>query len=132
MAISNRITIDGKQYKVLAPGYKRASKPPKTVRTGVLGNTIVSMGPGQAERPVQAVLFIPYEPLAPWGALSDLEAAMLKPTVSYTDHITGEPTKWGSGTYNITLIDMEVIHIGEAPRPEPGYTAAVQWVKVLS
>ena len=132
MAISNKITIDGKDYKVLAPGYQRASKPPKTVRTGVLGNTIVSMGPGAAERPVQAMFLVPYEPVSPWGSLADLEAAALKASVSYTDHITGDAAKWGSGTYNITILDIEVRHVGDAPRPEPGYVVAVQWTKVLS
>ena len=132
MAITNKITIDGKLYKVLAPGYKRGSKPPKTVRTGVLGNTIVSMGPGQAERPVQAMLLVPFEPGTGWGSLADLETAALKPSVSYTDHITGDSSKWGSGTFNITILDMEVVHVGEAPRPEPGYVVAVQWTKVLS
>jgi hypothetical protein len=133
MAISNKITIDGKQYKVLAPGYRRASRPPKTVRTGVLGNTIVSMGPGAAERPVQATLLIPFEPESPFGSLADLEAAALKLSVSYTDHITGDAAKWGSGTYNITILDLaEISHVGEAPRPEPGYVVAVQWTKVLS
>ena len=131
MAISNKITIDGKDYKLLAPGYQRASKPAKTVRRGVLGNTIVTMGPGAAERPVQARLLVPYEPVPPWGSLSDLDAASLKRVVSYTDHITGEPGKWGSGTYDITILDMELMHVGEAPRPEPGYVVAVRWTKVL-
>ncbi len=132
MAITNKITIDGKQYKVLAPGYKRGSRPPKTVRTGVLGNTIVSMGPGQAERPVEAMLLVPYEPVTPFGSLPDLEAAALKLSVSYTDHITGDSSKWGSGTFNITILEMEVVHVGEAPRPEPGYVVAIRWTKVLS
>ena len=132
MAITNKITIDGKQYKVLAPGYKRGSKPPKTVRAGVLGNTIVSMGPGQAERPVQAMLLVPFEPGTGWGSLADLETAALKPSVSYTDHITGDSSKWGSGTFDITILDWETMHVGEAPRPEPGYVVAIRWTKVLS
>jgi len=132
MAISNKITIDGKDYKVLAPGYKRGSKPPKTVRTGVLGNTVVSMGPGQAERPVEATLLVPFAPQSPWAGLADLETAALKPVVSYTDHITGDAGKWGSGTFNITILEWEVVHVGEAPRPEPGYVVAVRWTKVLS
>jgi hypothetical protein len=133
MTISNKITIDGKNYKMLAPGYVRASKPPKTVRAGVLGNTIVSMGPGAAERPVKALLLVPYDPTSPWGSVADLETAALKASVSYTDHITGDATKWGSGTYNITILDLaEVRHVGDAPRPEPGYVIAIEWIKVLS
>lgn len=132
MTIANKITIDNKQYKVLAPGYKRGSKPPKTVRSGVLGNTIVSMGPGQAERPVQAMLLVPFEPETGWGSLADLETAALKASVSYTDHITGDSSKWGSGTFNITILEWEVVHMGEAPRPEPGYVVSIQWTKVLS
>ena len=132
MTISNKITIDSKDYKVLAPGYQRASRPPKTIRAGVLGNTIVSMGPGAAERPVKAMLFVPYAPSSPWGSVADLETAALKSSVSYTDHITDDAGKWGSGTYNITILEMEVVHVGEAPRPEPGYVVSIQWTKVLS
>ena len=39
MSIAGKITIDGKDYKVLAPDYERSFEPPKTVRRGVLGNT---------------------------------------------------------------------------------------------
>jgi len=132
MAISNKITIDSKDYRVLAPGYARASKPPKTVRNGVLGNTIVSMGPGSADRSVKARLLIPFEPSSSWGSLNNLETAAQKMSVSYTDHITGDSSKWGSGTYNITILAMEIRHIQEAPRPEPGYEVEIEWVKVLS
>ncbi len=132
MAIANKVTIDGKYYSVLAPGYKRGSKPPKTIRTGVLGNTIVSMGPGAAERPVMARLLVPYTPATGWGSLNDLDVAALKPSVSYTDHITGDSSKWGSGTFDITIVNKEIIHIGEAPRPESGYVVAIEWTKVLS
>ena len=132
MAIAGKITIDGKDYKVLAGGYERGIEPPKTVRTGVLGNTIVSVGPGQAGRPVRAVLRVPFEPVAPWGSLLDLEAAALAPSVSYTDHITGDATKWGSGTFDITILNARITHIQDAPRPEPGYTVLVEWTKVLS
>lgn len=132
MAITNKITIDGKDYKVLAPDYARGSRPPKTVRAGVLGNTIVSMGPGAAERPVKARLFIAFAPVSPWGSVVDLETAMQKSSVSYTDHITGDTSKWGQGTYSITLLSMEVRHLGDAPRPENGYVVEVEWTKVLS
>ena len=135
MTISNAITIDGRQYKVLAGGYVRGSKPPKTVRSGVLGNTIVSMGPGAANRPVKAILWIPFAPEAysPFGSLADLEVAVLKPSVSYTDHITDDPGRWGSGTFDITILDLaEIRHVGDAPRPEPGYVVAIEWTKVLS
>lgn len=130
MAITNKITIDGKDYKVLAPGYERASRPPKTVRTGVLGNTIVSMGPGAAERPVNAILKVPYVAVSPWGSLVDLETASQKLSVSYTDHITGDTSKWGQGTFNITILEFKVRHMQEAPRPEPGYEVQIEWVRV--
>jgi hypothetical protein len=132
MTISNKITIDNKDYKVLAPGYSRGIRPPKTVRNGVLGNTIVSMGPGSADRHVKALLLVPFSPSSPWGSLVDLETAAQKLSVSYTDHITNDTTKWGSGTYNITILGMELRHIQEAPRPEPGYEVEIEWVKVLS
>jgi hypothetical protein len=134
MTISNKITIDGRDYKVLAGGYMRGSRPPKTVRRGVLGNTIVSMGPGSAERPVKARLWVPYAPeeYSPFGSLADLEVAVLKPSVSYTDHITNDPGRWGSGTFNITILNMEIAHFYDAPRPEPGYIVEIEWTKVLS
>jgi hypothetical protein len=136
MTISNKITIDSKDYRVLALGYVRNSKPPKTVRTSVLGNTIVSMGPGKAERASKAILLVPYDvgtsPFSSPGNLEDLEAAALKASVSYTDHITGDSSKWGSGTYDITILAMEIRHVQEAPRPEPGYEVEIEWVKVLS
>lgn len=133
MAITNKITIDSKYYKVLAPNYARGSKPAKTVRRGVLGNTIVSMGPGNADRPVQALLLIPYAPTGSWGSLTDLETAAQKLSVSYTDHITDDASKWGSGTYNITILELkEIRHMGDAPRPEPGYVVAVEWMRVNS
>lgn len=130
MAISNRISIDGKQYRVLAGDYSRAVEPPKTVRPGVLGNTIVSMGPGEATRPTRAVLHVPFEPSLPWGSLLDLEAAAQKMSVSYTDHITGDASKWGSGTFDITLLKLEVLHKGGAPMPDPGYNVLVEWVRI--
>jgi hypothetical protein len=132
MTISNKIAIDGKDYKVLAGGYMRGSRPPKTVRRGVLGNTIVSMGPGSAERPVKARLWVPYAPTSPFGSLADLEVAALKFSVSYTDHITNDSSKWGSGTFNITILNMDPAHFYDAPRPEPGYIVEIEWTKVLS
>jgi hypothetical protein len=132
MTISNKVSIDSKDYRILAGGYVRGSKPPKTVRTGVLGNTIVSMGPGAADRPVKARLLIPFAPSSPWGSMIDLEAAAQKMSVSYTDHITGDSSKWGSGTFNITILNMELRHVQDAPRPEPGYEVDVEWMKVLS
>lgn len=132
MTISGKITIDGKDYRVLAPAYERGFEPPKTVRRGVLGNHIVSLGPGEAERVTRAVLFIPFEPSGSWGSVKDLEAAAQKAVVLYTDHITGDASKWGSGSSNITILRAEkVTHVGETPRPEPGYTVAVEWMRVL-
>lgn len=130
MAISNRISIDGKQYRVLAGGYARAVEPPKTVRSGVLGNTIVSMGPGEAIRPTRAVLFTPFEPSGADGSLADLEAAAQKMSVSYTDHITGDTTKWGSGTFAITITRAEIVQHGDAPMPSVGYSVAVEWIRI--
>jgi hypothetical protein len=132
MAISNKITIDGKDYRVLAPEYERSLRPPKTVRTGVLGNTIVSMGPGSPERPTKAILKIPFEAVAPWGSLIDLEIAAQKMSVTYIDHITGDTTKWGQGTYSITITEASIRHTQFAPRPEPGYEVGVEWVRVNS
>lgn len=132
MTISNKITIDSKDYKVLAPAYERSLELPKTVRRGVLGNTLVSAGPGDPDRITRAVLLVPFAPTSGWGSLSDLEASAKKLLVSYTDHITGDSSKWGSGTYNITITRVEKIaHVGEAPRPEPGYTVVIEWMKVL-
>lgn len=132
MAISNKITIDGKDYKVLAPDYERSLRPPKTVRAGVLGNTIVSMGPGSPERPTKAILKIPFDAVSPWGSLLDLETAAQKLSVTYVDHITGDTTKWGQGTYSITIIEASVRHTQFAPRPEPGYEVGVEWMRVNS
>lgn len=133
MTIAGKITIDGKDYRVLAPAYERSFEPPKTVRRGVLGNHIVSLGPGEAERVTRAVLFIPFAPATDWGSVKDLEATTQKASVSYTDHITGDTSKWGSGTYNITILSAKSVkHIGEAPRPEPGYTVEIEWMRVLS
>lgn len=130
--IAGYITIDSKQYKVLAPDYKRGAEPAKTVRRGVLGNTIVSIGPGNADRNTSAVLYIVFDPSAPWGSLANLEASAQKATVSYTDHVTGDATKWGSGTFTITITNLEVRQLKEAPRPDTGYEVYVEWVKVLS
>jgi hypothetical protein len=97
------------------------------------------MGPGAANRPVKAILWIPYDPEGypsssePFGSLADLEVAAMKATVSYTDHITNDPGRWGSGTFEITILDLaEIRHVGDAPRPEPGYVVAIEWTKVLS
>lgn len=133
MTISGKITIDGKDYKVLAPAYERSLEPSKTVRRGVLGNTLVSAGPGDPDQVTRAVLLIPFAPTGAWGSLSDLQTSSKKLSVVYTDHITDDPTKFGAGTYTITITRIEKItHVGETPRPEPGYTVAVEWMKVLS
>jgi len=131
MAIANKITIDGKYYRVLAPDYKRGFEPAKTVRRGVLGNTIVSIGPGNAESNTSAVLFVAFSPATGYGSLADLQAAAEKASVSYTDHVTGG-SEWGSGTYDITLLKAEVVQLKGAPRPDTGYEVYVEWVKVLS
>lgn len=131
-SIAGYITIDGKKYKVLAPEYKRGFEPAKTARRGVLGNTIVSIGPGNAENNTSAVLYIAFAPVTGYGSLVDLQTAAEKASVSYTDHVTGDSAKWGSGTYNITILKAEVVQLKGAPRPETGYEVYVEWIKVLS
>ena len=130
--VAGYISIDGKYYKVLAPEYKRGFEPAKTARRGVLGNTIVSIGPGSAERNTGAVLFIAFTPATGYGSLADLQAAAEKASVSYTDHVTGDSSKWGSGTYNITLLKADIAQLKDAPRPDTGYEVYVEWIKVLS
>lgn len=128
--VAGYITIDSKYYKVLAPEYKRGFEPAKTVRRGVLGNTIVSIGPGYAEKSTSAVLYIAFAPATGYGSLIDLEDAANKAYVTYTDHVTGDSTKWGEGTYNITILKAEIMQLKGAPRPETGYEVYVEWVKV--
>lgn len=130
MAIGNYITIDSKYYKVLAPDYKRSFEPAKVARRGVLGNTIVSIGPGNADRNTSAVLYIAFSPATGYGSLADLQTAAEKASVSYTDHVTGG-SEWGSGTYNITILKAEVMQLKGAPRPDTGYEVYVEWIKVL-
>lgn len=132
MALAGKITLDGKDYRMLAPDYEREFEPPKTVRRGVLGNTLVSAGPGDPDQVTRTVLFIPYEPTGAWGSVNDLQLASKKLSVTYVDHITGDPTKWGSGSFPITIVRAKVTHVQGAPRPEPGYTVVVEWMRVLS
>lgn len=88
--VAGYISIDGKYYKVLAPEYKRGFEPAKVVRRSVLGNTIVSIGPGNADRNTSAVLYIAFSlPATGYAKLTDLQTAAEKATVSYTDHVTG-------------------------------------------
>lgn len=130
MAISSYCSIDSKYYKMLAPDYKRGLEPAKTVRRGVLGNTIVSIGPGNADMTTSAMLYIPWTPGTGYGTVADLQTAAEKSYVSYTDHIS-ENGKFGQGTYNITILRVEVIHLGNSPSPETGYQVFVEWQKVL-
>lgn len=130
MAIANYVTIDGKKYRVLAPEYKRAFEPAKTVRRGVLGNSIVSLGPGSADASTSAILFIKYTPDSGDGSLVDLQTAAEKASVAYTDHVA-DPGKWGQGTFNITITKAEIVHLGNSPSPLTGYTVFVAWMKLL-
>lgn len=131
MAIAGYITIDSKYYKVLASDYKRAFEPAKTIRRGVLGNTIVSIGPGYSDANTAAVLYIAFAPATGYGSIVDLQTAAEKVSVSYTDHITSDSGKWGQGTFNITILKAEIMQLKGAPRPETGYEVYVEWAKVL-
>ena len=131
MAVAGYVTINSKKYRILAQDYERDLSPPKTVRNGVLGNTIVTQGPGNADQVTQAVLAIDYTPASGYGSLTDLQTALEATSVSYTDHITGESV-FGAGTYTITLLEMKILHVGSSPMPTTGYIVLVQWQKVLS
>ena len=130
MAIANYVTIDGKKYRVLAPEYKRGFEPAKTVRRGVLGNSIVSIGPGNADSSTNAILYIKYAPDSGYGSLVDLQASAEKASVAYTDHVS-DSDKWGQGTFNVTILKAEIVQLGNSPSPLNGYTVYVEWVKVL-
>ena len=131
MAVAGYVTLDSKKYRLLAQDYERDLAPPKTVRNGVLGNTIVTQGPGNADMITQVALAVDYTPASGYGSLSDLQTALEAKTVSYTDNITSESV-FGAGTYNITLLEMKVLHMGSSPMPSTGYVALLQWQKVLS
>ncbi len=130
MAIQSYITIDGYKYRVISSDYKRMMQPAKTVRRGVLGNTIVSIGPGNADRQTSEVLYVKYTPDSGYGSLVNLQAAMEKASVSYTDHDT-DSGKWNAGTFNITLMSAEIDHLGSSPSPLTGYTVLIEWQRVL-
>lgn len=130
MAITGYCTIDNKYYRLVVEPYNRQSMPLKTVRTGVLGNTIVSLQAGKAEETTVARLFVDYDPTGDWGSMPDIKAASEKATVSYTDHITGDATKIGSGTFNITITGLEYAHAHNSPMPSSGYHVDIEWVVV--
>jgi len=132
MALDSKITIDSKYYRVISEGYEREVIPSKTVRDGVLGNTIISIGPGTSNQPARAILFVDYTPATGYGSLVDLTTAAEKAYVSYTDHITSESTIFGSGTFNITILTFKVLLLPGATMPTTGFLAAVEWQKVLS
>lgn len=131
MAIANYVTINSKKYRILATDYGRRMEPPKVVRTGVLGNTIISRGPGASNVQTTAVLAIDYAPASGYGTLVDLQTAIEAGSVSYTDHVTGG-SEWGSGTFNIVLLDAEVFQLQGSPMPTTGYNVLVTWQKVLT
>lgn len=131
MAIANYVTINSKKYRILATDYGRRMEPPKVVRNGVLGNTIISRGPGVSNIQTTAVLAIDYTPATGYGTLVDLQTAVEAGSVSYTDHVTGG-SEWGSGTFNIVLLDAEVLQLQGSPMPTTGYNVLVTWQKVLT
>jgi len=132
MATASYITIDTKKYRVIVEGNERQVAPPKTVRDGVNGNTIVSIGPGSSNEIMQFVLFIDYTPETGYGTVSEIMDSAKKASVSYTDHITGEATVWGSGTFDITILAARRLMLPGATMPSTGSLVAIEAQKVLS
>lgn len=132
MALTDYITIDSKKYRVLVDGYEREMTPPKTVRRGVLGNTIVSMGVNNSDVTTRQVLAIDYSPITDYGTISDLQSSAEKTSVTYVDHISGESTIWGQGSFNITLLSAKVLLLPQASMPASGFYVLIEWQKVLS
>lgn len=132
MAIASYITIDNKRYRVLVEANERDAIPPKTVRSGVLGNTIISAGPGNPDEIMRFVLAIDYSPATEYGTVADLMTSANKTSVSYTDHITSESTVWGSGTFNITILMAKRLMLPQAVMPSTGFLVQVEAQKVLS
>lgn len=125
--MNNYIVLDGKRYYVLHEGYSRKLQPPKTVERSVTGVTLVSTGPGQSDMVTNMALLVPLAPSGQDGGLSDLDAAITKSQVSYSDH---RSSGWGGGTFNVTITALEVLQL--SPMPDPGYIVAISWQKVLS
>lgn len=128
--MNDYITINSKKYQVLVDSYNRTIEPQKVVESGVLGNTIVSSGPGETNMPGGFVLYIRYTPPTGYGTVEDLRLAAKERVVSFTDHLTDGT--WGSGTFNITILSAEVTLMSGSNDPENGYLAVVNWQKVLS
>lgn len=125
--MNNYIVLDNKRYYVLHEGYSRKLQPPKTVQRSVTGATLVSMGPGQPDFVSDMALLVPFAPTGQDGGLSDLETALNKAQVSYTDH---RSSGWGGGTFDVTITRAEVLQL--SPMPDPGYIVAISMQKVLS
>lgn len=132
MATADYITLDSKKYRVIIEGNERQAVPPKTVRDGVLGNTIVSMGPGNPNEMMQMVLFIDYSPASGFGSVADLMTSANKTSISYTDHVTSESSVWGSGTFNVTILAARKLMLPGAVMPSTGSLVALEMQKVLS
>lgn len=132
MATASYITIDSKKYRVIIEGNERQAIPPKTVRNGVNGNTIVSIGPGSNNEMMQFVLFIDYTPETGYGTVSDIMESAKKDATSYTDHITGESTVWGSGTFDITILSARKLMLPGATMPSTGSLVAIEAQRILS
>lgn len=131
MTTANYITINSKKYVVIIEGNERQAVPPKTVSDGVNGNTIVSMGPGSNNEMMQFVLFIDYTPATGYGSVADIMSAANEPSVSYTDHVTGESSVWGSGTFDITILTARKLMLPGATMPSTGSLVAIEAQKVL-
>ena len=128
--MNDYIVINNKKYQVLIDSYSRTIEPQKTVESGVLGNTIVSSGPGDTNMPGGFALYIRYSPPTGYGTVEDLRLAAKERVVSFTDHLTD--STWGSGTFDITILSAEVTLISGSGDPQNGYIAMVNWQKVLS
>jgi hypothetical protein len=128
--MNDYIVINNKKYQVIVDSYSRSIEPQKTVESGVLGNTIVSSGPGDTNMPGGFVLYIRYSPPSGYGTVEDLRLAAKERIVSFSDHLSDG--SWGSGTFNITILSAEINLMSGSSYPENGYLASVSWQKVLS
>jgi hypothetical protein len=129
MAMNDYVLIDSKKYLVLSDSYVRSMEPQKAVENGVLGNTIVSMGPGTSKIPISLMLYIPYTPSTGYGTVTDIQTAADKISISFSDHVTSGV--WGSGTFNVTIISVSVTLLSGSQTPENGFIVAIEMTKIL-
>lgn len=128
--MNDYIVINNKKYQVLTDSYTRSIEPQKTVENGILGNTIISSGPGDTNMPGGFVLYIRYAPPTGYGTVEDLRLAAKERIVSFSDHLNDGT--WGSGTFDITILSAEISFVSGSSYPDNGYIAMVNWQKVLS